>query len=563
MSIPTTHDSPYDVLVVGAGPAGLATALSAARHGARVLVVEKHAGTSIHPRASGISTRTIEIFRAWGLERAVRALAQPVSIRTGIGRTLTDPGLIGVPNGFPDPEEALAVSPSYPASSPQDVIEPLLVDEVRRLGGEVRFSTALHELDVAPDVVRARLVDRTTGIRRDVRARFVVGADGTRSMVRAALGVGVEYLGTAGDYAQVLFRADLDASVGDRRYSIYAIGHERAAGLLLPFGPGRWGFARQWFPERGEAFEDLTPDRWTTLLRLATGVADLHPEILDAMPFTLAAEVATAVRSGRAFLVGDAAHRMTPFGAAGLNTAVADGHNLGWKLAWAARGLAGEALLDSYAAERMPVGHRNTRQSLLPRGAGEDPMALDLGPRYRSAVIAGDGSAAPDLVPPSSAAADAGERAPHVWVTRRSRRVSTLDLFGSGFTLVVGREGTAWRRAAATRDAGEARPPLRVVVAGTDVDEPDGALTRAYRLGDTGAVLVRPDGYVAWRVGAEAGADELPPDPRDVLLRAVDRSVGHAGGATATAAGGVSRLERSALPLARDNRHAAEPVQTG
>jgi 2-polyprenyl-6-methoxyphenol hydroxylase-like FAD-dependent oxidoreductase len=184
----------------------------------------------------------------------------------------------------------------------------------------------------------------------------VVGADGPRSRVRRALGIGVYRLGVLGEYVQAIFRAgDLAALTGQPLRPLTMIVHPEAEGVLLPVGAGRWGFAHQWFPERGET-PDYSAARWTALLRTATGLPGLEPEILSVLAFTMAADVATSYRAGNGFLAGDAAHRMTPVGAVGLNTALHDGHELGWRLAWAARGLAGEALLDSYAVERERSG---------------------------------------------------------------------------------------------------------------------------------------------------------------------------------------------------------------
>lgn len=513
------HDHRYDVLVVGAGPAGLATAVSAARHGARVLVVERHPGTSIHPRANGISTRTMEILRGWGLTAAVRAGGVDVLVSGISGESLAAPSSTFT-FGYPSPRAALAVSPAAPAAVPQDHVEPLLVARLRRDGGEVAFGTELTELHAGPAGVHARLTDRGTGAVRSVRARYVVGADGSRSTVRAALGIGVERLGTMGEFAQVLFRADLAPVVGRRLYAVYSVEHPTASGLVLPLGPDRWGYARQWFPERGESSADFTPAWWTRLLRIATGLPDLEPELLGHATFTLAAELATQFRAGRGFLVGDAAHRTTPVAGVGLNTAVHDGHNLGWKLAWVSRGLAGGALLDSYADERGPVGVRNTVRSLR-RGEPDpsDGLPGDLGPVYRSAVIpAADPAPSTGYADPAEATAAPGERAPHAWISHGGRRCSTLDLFEGRLTVLTGRDGHGWRSAA--RQLAATGLPVAALTVGAELTDPRGRMTRAYGLGRRGAVLVRPDGYVAWR------CDSAPADAAAVLRQAVETALG-------------------------------------
>ena len=480
-----------DILVVGAGPAGLTTAISAVRNGARVLVVERHPGTSIFPRATGISTRTMEIFRTWGLGDPIRAAELAVQPACSVSPTLREALPVGLPLGFPtDPRAVLAQSPTLPACAPQDHIEPVLLDHVRALGGEVRFGVELVDLDARTEGVRATVRDRATGERTRVEARFVVGADGPRGDVRRALGIGVTRLGMIGEYVNVIFRADLDPVIGERRYGLYAITHPDAGGVLLPVGDGRWCYARQWFPERGESPADLTPERCAELIRAAVGVPDLEVRVLARLPFTMAAELADSFRAGNGFLVGDAAHRMTPVGGVGMNTAIAAGHNLGWKLAWVARGRAGAALLDSYTEERRPVGEYRARRSLQMGGPPEvDPLGADLGVRYASSVLA---ETAGDPQP--------GGRAPHAWVTVDGRRRSTLDLFDGRLTLLVGRRGAAWR-AAADRLRGDL--PLTVLGLGRELG--DGPL-RGYGLDPDGAVLVRPDGYVAWQAATSERA---------------------------------------------------------
>ena len=181
MTVSSSTPLATDVLVVGAGPAGLATAVSALRHGAQVLVVERRAGTSTIPRATGVSTRTMEIFRQWGLDR--RGPQRRVDCELHMA---TLPVLAAEPTevvrfSYPTMREALAVSPTYPAICPQDHLEPLLVDQVRRLGGTVWFDTPLTGLRIEPGCgVHAQL-----GTGQRVRSRFVVGADGPRSAVRS------------------------------------------------------------------------------------------------------------------------------------------------------------------------------------------------------------------------------------------------------------------------------------------------------------------------------------------------------------------------------------------
>jgi hypothetical protein len=201
---------------------------------------------------------------------------------------------------------------------------------------------------------------------------------------------------------------------------------------------------------------------------------------------------------------------MTPLGGVGMNTGIHDGHNLGWKLAWAARGWAGDELLDSYTDERRPVGRRNALSSLDPgvRDAPPAGLATDLGVTYHSGVIEGSGVIEDDGADPVSELALSGrpgERAPHRWVELAGHRVSTLDLWGGRLTLLTGRSGDPWRRAAADPDgagrdgANESRAPLTVLTFGRELADADGRLAQAFGVDPGGAVLIRPDGHVAWR----------------------------------------------------------------
>jgi 2-polyprenyl-6-methoxyphenol hydroxylase-like FAD-dependent oxidoreductase len=499
----------YDILVIGAGPAGLTTAITAARNGARVLLVERHPGTSIHPRATAIRTRTMEIFRSWGIDRRIRARAIPVRPELSISRTLREAPPVGVSMGYPtDPRDVLARSPTPPVCAPQDQIEPVLAEHLRACGGELRFGVELTELVDHGDHVEALLSAGRDGHTIRVHARFVVGADGPRGDVRRALGIGHTRLGVLGEFVNVVFRADLDPIVAERRSVLHWIEHPDAEGMMLPTGPARWGYIRQWHPEHGEAAADLTPERCATLIRTAVGEPDLDLQIAARLPFTMAADLADTFRVGNGFLVGDAAHRMTPVGGHGLNTAVHAAHNLGWKLAWVARGRAGDALLDSYQAERRPIAEHNARISLRITPSAADALAADLDVGY-DAPVPGPAGADPTTARP-------GARAPHAWVTLNGHRHGLLDLFDGHLTLLTGRHGDRWRTCTARLAADL---PLRVLTLGHEIRDDGGAFRRHYTLGNDAALLIRPDGYVAWRSDA---AD----DPPRQLTAAVDLALG-------------------------------------
>jgi putative polyketide hydroxylase len=476
----TTQLSTVDVLVVGAGPAGLTTAISAARAGARVLLVERHPGTTRYPRAIGVDVRTMEIFRSWGLHRQIRQGAIPVRALTSTSPTLREADPVGTPIGYPlDPRAALAVSPVLPLCCPQDHIEPILLEHARSLGVDVRFGVELTGLVDDGAGVHAQLRDRATDAATRVYARFAVGADGPRSTVRQILGIPFDLLGSLGPHINIMFRADLDPVLGPRRYPLYFLGESFRPNVVFPLGRGRWGYLRP---------ADAPPDDLDALVRAAVGVPTLEVQVIAGLRFELAAELARSFRSGNVFLVGDSAHRMTPRGAVGMNTAIQGAHNLGWKLAWVTRGWAGPALLDSYEAERRPPAEHNTLSSVqLDRPAPPDRIAATLDTRYTSHVVA-TGPAVDRAAP--------GTRAPHVWIRHRGRARSTLDLYDGRLTLLVGDRAPRWRSAATQCPA-----PIQVLALDEQHRPAAERLRAAYGLGngDGGAVLVRPDGYIAWR----------------------------------------------------------------
>ena len=508
-------------LIVGAGPAGLVTGIGLARQGVRSMLVERHPSTSIFPRATGVSVRSMEIFRGWGIDEAVRRGGWHVIPRMATAARFDDPAPVEGPLGFPSEAESLAVSPTTAAVSPQDHLEPVLLDHYRELGGQACFSTELVDFEQDGDGVRVTVRDLASGAVSEIRCDYLVGADGHRSIVRSTLGIAMKGPPDLGQFFSILFRADLSGVLGEKRYGLYTLAGDGPPRVLVPSGADdRYVFAVPLPPGLDEASIAgmFPPDRYLAMIREVTGRPDLNVEVLATSAFAFSAQVAERWRDGRAFLVGDAAHRMTPRGGRGMNTAIADAFDLSWKLAWAVRGLADTALLDTYEAERGPIGRRNVAMSMAPAGGGsDDGLAEDLGSVVISSATTGDVPAgATDLVFPPDGRP--GSRAPHAWLEVAGRRVSTLDLFGRGLALVTAGAGDAWR--AAAESCADALVPLSIRPVGLGLVDADGSFAAAFGLEAGGAALVRPDGVVAWRTRA------MPADPAAALADAVALTLG-------------------------------------
>jgi putative polyketide hydroxylase len=542
------------VLVVGGSLTGLSLSVFLGRLGVPHLVVEKHAATSTHPRGRGNNIRTMELFRVAGAEPRIRAAASALAGNHGIlqaeSLTSADAEWLFRDMG-PDPARS-GISPCGWCLCSQNDLEPVLLAQAREQGAAVRFGTELLDFDQDADGVTARLADRATGARRTVRADYLVAADGPRSGIRQALGIGQSGRGDLFANISVTFRAKRlaeaasaaggtgrppgeDGAEGDRRFLACYLTNPAADGVLLPVdNREEWVFHAPWHPERGETIEDFTDERCAAHIRAATGLPRLDVEITGRAPWRAAERVADHYAAGRVLLAGDAVHEMPPTGAFGSNTGIQDAHNLAWKLAAVLGGWARPGLLASYEAERRPVavatGQRASARSAEHRhpgytpppgaGTGRDVLAVALGYRYPAGAVLGADPEAPVVPAVFRATGDPGSRAPHLWLTRPDgTRLSTVDLHERAFTLITG-PGPQWAGPA----AGAARAlgvPLDVHRLGADLaPEPQTDWAAAYGVGAAGAVLVRPDGFVAWR------APEPPRDPGAALGEALAALLG-------------------------------------
>ncbi|MFF2779348.1 FAD-dependent oxidoreductase [Streptomyces sp. NPDC058052] len=521
------HHTP--VLIVGGSLVGLSTSLFLGRLGVPHTLVERHAGTSIHPRGRGNNVRTMELFRGAGIAESVQRAASVLLQNNGILQT---PSLVGEEGEWLfkeiDPGGGLArFSPAGWCLCSQNDLEPVLRARAGELGGDLRYSTELMSFEQDAEAVTARVKSRETGEHTTIRADYLVAADGPRSPVRELLGIGRTGQGDLFHNVSVTFTSrGLAGVVGDRRFIVGYLTNPDAEGALLPIdNQERWVFHAPWHPEHGETLEEFTDERCADHIRRAVGVPDLDVEITGRAPWHAAERIAERYAGGRVFLAGDAAHEMPPTGAFGSNTGIQDAHNLAWKLAAVLGGWAGPGLLTSYDAERRPVAVVTSARAAArsvehshpgyapatgfggPKGGkgGKGGILNEvLGYRYPQGAVLGADPAEPAVSDGLRLTGEPGSRAPHLWLDRAGTRVSTLDLYERSMVLLSSEDGAGGWHTAAARVGGELSVPLDAFRIGGGPDAElspasDTDWAEAHGVTADGAVLVRPDGFVAWR----------------------------------------------------------------
>jgi 2-polyprenyl-6-methoxyphenol hydroxylase-like FAD-dependent oxidoreductase len=481
-----------DVLIVGGSLVGLSAAAFLGHHGIAAQVVEKHAGTSIHPRAGYFHVGTMEAYRRIGLEPALLELSH---------RQFGPDGGINLVESLAGRELALFVpsinaglepySPCKRFFMTQQSLEPLLHRRAAELGADLHYRSELVDFAQDEAGVTAQVRDVDSGETRQIRAKYMIAADGNRSPIRSALGVGMTGPGWLSDSITIYFKADCTRWLEERPMGVIYVSNPDQRGFFRFEAGGKRGFlvvntlGDLALPGAKDVAGDISPERCIALVRSAIGVPDITVEIEDVAIWKAVAECAEAYRKGRVFIAGDAAHVVPPTGGFGGNTGVQDAANLAWKLALVLKGEAGEALLDSYEAERRPVGlltveqaytryiRRVTPEELTPETpALRDELTMELGQFYRSnAVVDGRGDDELACMHPDQTRGRAGARVPHVWLDGAR---STLDVAARQATWLLGPETPA-------EDGVRLSPE---------------AATRC-GLGAAGAMLVRPDGFVA------------------------------------------------------------------
>lgn len=558
-----------DVLVVGTGPMGAAAALALATYGVRVHVVTRWNWLANSPRSHITNQRSLEVLRDLGVEQEATKYAMPWDLMGDMvfstslaGDELARTRICGT--GEDRRADYVQASPCQMLDIPQLYLEPVLINNAAARGASIAFNTEYVDHVQDEHGVTAQLEDRLTGRRYTLRAKYLIGADGARSKIVEQLGLPLEGHMARAATAYVQFEADLSRYVAHRPSVIHFVVSPTASygemglGMLRAVRPWHtwitgWGF------DMSAGEPDFSDEALRSRIRGLVGDPELELEITSTSTWYVNQAYATSYSSGRVFCGGDAVHRHPPSNGLGSNTSIQDAFNLAWKLAYVLQGQADESLLATYSAERAPVGQQvvlranksrleyaKVHEALRTVVPAADPVAatvnklrdpspdgvaarqslsealqlkdyelnchgVELNQRYASTAVIPDAGAGqehwardPELY--AQATTRPGAKLPHAWlVDERGYRISTLDVIGRGrFSLLTGLAGAAWVSAAKRLNL----PFLRTVVTGhKGSEDPYFAWARLREVHEGGALLVRPDGYIAWRQ-SEAVWDE-------------------------------------------------------
>jgi 2,4-dichlorophenol 6-monooxygenase len=450
-------------------------------------------------------------------------------------------------------------SPCHMVDAPQTITEPVLMQAAQARGAKVRFDTEYLSHVQDPDGVTSTVRDRLTGIQYRVRSKYLIGADGARSKVAEDLGLPFEGPGAVAGALGIIFEADLSRFVEHRPAVLYWMVQPGAdkqgvgLGVLRMVKP--WTeWMLMWGYDVASDPPEMTPEFIRELAVKLVGTDDFQMKVKSKSPWTVNHHFATRLAQGRVFCVGDAVHRHPPTNGLGSNTSIQDSYNLAWKLHHVIQGLAGPALLDSFDAERAPIARqiveranqsiadtgriiaalevgdttnvnqletqlalrksagadgerirRNLREAIAYKAYEFNTHGVEFNQRYASNAIHPDGTPMPAFKRDAQLYAQPttwpGAKLPHTWVTRHGHRISTLDLGGHGaFSVWTGLNGQAWLDAAAAISEKSGLPITLVKVGpGAEVEDPYGTWAGLAEISDGGALLVRPDLYVAAR----------------------------------------------------------------
>lgn len=550
------------VLIVGAGPAGLSASALLQKFGIKTLTISRHSGVANSPRAHITNQRTMEVFRALGIEEQVKRAAMPNSLMSNNVWATTFSGVeLARLQAYGTGEDRMidyaTASPCVMCNIPQHILDPMLLDTAKKFGGSFLFNTELLDMEVHEEHVLARVIDHRTQESFSIRAQYVIGADGANSRVAQVMGFEFDGNMGLGTVVSCWFDADLSQYCEHRPGVLYWMTKpDDQRGLcgatftcVKPWN--EWVMA---FGIDPTTKLDLDHESMRAYARKLIDDPHVDIQIRAVSQWTVNRMAAVTMQKGRVFLAGDAAHRHPPMNGLGSNTSIQDSFNLAWKLAMVLKGKAAASLLATYCSERTPVAHQivdRAYRSMLGMQTVTDALGLipgrstseqwqslhqlfedtaqgqtrraeldlaiklqhqvfnchgvEMGQAYSSSAVLADGTQRkPHAQDPEHyycASTSPGAPLPHAWIECHHTRLSTIDLVGcEGFSLLTGLSGIDWGVAVKYVEAKLGiKLSFCMIGPGCEIRDPDSNWERLREVSDSGCILVRPDRHIAWR----------------------------------------------------------------
>ncbi|MAZ40237.1 MAG: hypothetical protein CMF49_08960 [Legionellales bacterium] len=527
-------NSEVPVLIVGAGPVGLSAAMSLVRLGITVLVVEKHPSLSTHPKARGINIRTMELMRLWQVEQMMRRHELPEEAKRFVwAYDFQDKNFISIEKA----KEDKRYSPTISAIVSQDWVESELLEALMQYPNfQITFSTALTEFTYNDNGIVATLKHRTTDSEQQIFAKYMIAADGAHSFVRKQLGVDMHGAENLGNFCSIYCEVDLTHLIKDKLCAVMVLTSPelRRCVLMSVDGARKWVFSIRYLEQEGYTQEYFTREKCIELIRKIIGDENIPIQLINRNFWTMAALNAERYTSDNIFLVGDAAHRLPPTGGFGMNTGIQDSHNLAWKIAYVLKGWADASILQSYQVERSAIAQANIDWSshnaerlvkiFTALEAGDittaekhihsqhqhvNNLGLDIGFVYKQGLFIEEkkSRAAKSVeVETYQPSGEPGARAPHVVLQFGHKTLSTLDLFEQDYVFLT--MNPAWEIAVDSINSQLNHPVKYYLISSTCYHDINHAFLTCYQLEQSGAVLVRPDGHIAWHMSQVKAVDE-------------------------------------------------------
>ena len=508
--------SSIPVIIIGAGPVGLSASIALSRLGISNWVIEKHPGTSIHPKARGINVRTMEFCRVWGAEQQIRQSELPVQARRFLWMDHLKGKIQGDISFVVEQEE---ISPTEPCLLSQDILEHELLKFLKTQNkSQVYFNTRVINIEQDDEFVYCELENVIDNSRTKIRCQYLIAADGANSFVRKHLGINMLGIPILGTHVSTYCETNLSPWLSDKPFAVMAFTDQDQMGRIMMAVDlkHRWIFSKR----LADANETFSTEQGIELVRATAQEPELAVKVINISKWEMAALNAEQYQQGRIFLCGDAAHRIPPTGGMGMNTGIGDAQNLAWKIAYVIKGYANKTLLDSYEQERKPLAQttidwsvvnanrmRSIFQSLIEgndnafrEGLDEQSKhinhpGLDVGFIYQSQSLYPRSTEIQTVDPNAyKNIAIVGMRAPHCWFSYNNQRISTIDLFETNYVLLVGENCMIEKLKLPIPE----QYPITTLVIGKDLHILNQDFYSCYQITKEQAVLVRPDGHIAW-----------------------------------------------------------------